>query len=284
MAGRLKSSHSRLSGYGFCPKKYEYRYVLETPAPPRAELAFGVALHAALEENFKQKTESRKDLPVEALAAVFLERLRAGLAGVPEDSLRGAADPHYLEAMGQHFLSRFLSERAPALQPAPRGVECRFLIPLPGGHEISGAFDLLDSDWVLHDFKTSSKPYDPRRADRTQLVIYAWACERMFGRPPKALCFDVFVKGDGAGGAADGAAGLQAPVFFPTPAPDEMAQVARRLSALLDRINAARAKDDFPRSFEPGRCHWCEYQDPCRAEWEAEGRPAPVRVSLGSLA
>jgi len=280
VAGRLKSSHSRLSGYGFCPKKYEYRYVLETPAPPRAELAFGVALHAALEENFKQKTESRKDLPVEALAAVFLERLRAGLAGVPEDSLRGAADPHYLEAMGQHFLSRFLSERAPALQPAPRGVECRFLIPLPGGHEISGAFDLLDSDWVLHDFKTSSKPYDPRRADRTQLVIYAWACERMFGRPPKALCFDVFVKGDGA----DGAVELQEPVLFPTPSPLEMAEVGRRLSAQIDQLIAAETRGAFPRSFVPLRCHWCEYQTRCLTDWERDGRPEPVRVRLERLA
>jgi len=280
----MKASYSRIGCYGFCPKKYDYRYVQERPAPVKPELAFGVSLHKALEENFQQKLTTRRDLSPSEATAFFRKILDERLAAVPEEFLRGAADFHYLRALGEHFLERFLIERAPPIQPAPRGVECSFRLPLPGGYEITGQFDLLDTDWVLHDFKTSNKPYDPKRADRTQLVIYAWACEQMFGRPPSRLCFDVFVKGDGAGGAADGAAGLQDPVYFPAPAPAEMAQVARRLSALLDRMSAARAKEDFPRSFEPLRCHWCEYQETCRAEWDAEGRPAPVRVSLGSLA
>ncbi len=275
----MKASHSRIGCYGFCPKKYDYRYIQEKPAPPRAELAFGVALHAALEENFRQKINTRRDLTARELAVIFQERLDAGLAGVPEEKLRGPSDRHYLRSMGEHFLERFLSERAPGLQPAPRGVECRFLFPLPGGHEITGQFDLLDTAWVLHDFKTSSKLYDPRRADRSQLVLYAWACERMFGRPPSALCFDVFVKGDGA----DGAVTLQPPVLFPTPAPSEMDQVARRLAAQVDRLIDAESRDAFPRSFVPLRCHWCEYQEPCQREWESEGRPEPVRVNLERL-
>src|SRR5262249_50251953 len=158
-------------------------------------------------------------LDMDALAPVFGAALDAELAQAPEDSLRGAADPHYMRAMGEHLLDRFLKERAPALQPAPRGVEGAFRLPLPGGHEISGKFDLLDTDWVLHDFKTSSKPYDSRKADPAQLVIYAWACERLYGRYPRAVCFDVFVKGDGADGKVD----LQEPVVMPLPAPDALA-------------------------------------------------------------
>jgi hypothetical protein len=112
-----------------------------------------------------------------------------------------------------------------------------------------------------------------------QLVIYAWACERMFGRPPKALCFDVFVKGDGA----EGSAGLQAPVMFPAPAAADMAGVASRLSALVDRLVSAQAQNAFPRSFEPLRCRWCEYQPLCRREWDLEGQPRPQRISLEAL-
>jgi hypothetical protein len=185
----------------------------------------------------------------------------------------------YLCSMGENFLQRFLTERAPALQPAPRGVECFFLLPLPGGHEITGKFDLMDTDWVLHDFKTSSKPYDPRRADKTQLVIYAWACERMFGRLPKALCFDVFVKGDGAEGAVE----LQAPVMFPVPSAQEMAQVAGKLRGQIETILRVQASENFPRSFQPLRCHWCEYQTLCVDEWDQTGRPAPVRIALENL-
>ncbi len=276
----MRSSYSRIGSYGFCPKKYEYRYVLETPAPAKPELAFGVAIHESLEHNFMQKIESRVDLPAREVGDFFRRVLDERLASVPEEFLRGPSDPHYLRALGEHFLERFLIERAPALQPAPRGVECSFRLPLPGDHELTGQFDLLDTDWVLHDFKTSNKPYDPKRADKTQLVLYAWACERMFGRPPQALCFDVFVKGDGA----EGAAGLQAPVFFPAPSAADMAQVSRRLSAMVERLRQAEEKREFPRSFEPLRCHWCEYQPICRREWDLEGQPRPVRITLESLA
>jgi CRISPR/Cas system-associated exonuclease Cas4 (RecB family) len=275
----MKASYSRVSSYFFCPKKYEYRYVKEVPVPGKVELAFGIALHAALEANFAQKLETRKDLPVEKAHEVFRSELNKELERVPEDSLHGRTSSLYLRSMGETFLEQFLKTRAPAIQPAPRGVETPFKLPLPGGHELSGKMDLLDTDWVLHDFKTSSKPYDPRRADRTQLVIYAWACERMFGRLPKALCFDVFIKGDGQ----DGNVALQEPVMFPVPSPREMSLVAQNLQKQIDRILETQAKDAFTRSFDPARCHWCEYQSVCLADWDREGNPAPVRVRMDSL-
>jgi CRISPR/Cas system-associated exonuclease Cas4 (RecB family) len=275
----VRSSYSRIGSYGFCPKKYEYRYVSRIPAPTKPELAFGVSIHESLEHNFLQKIDTRKDLPIGEVAVFFRRTLDERLTSVPDEFLRGPSDPHYLRALGEHFLDRFLKERAPGLQPTTRGVECSFRLPLPNDHELTGQFDLLDTDWVLHDFKTSNKPYDPRRADRTQLVIYSWACERMFGRPPKELCFDVFVKGDGA----EGDAGLQAPVVFPAPTAADMNRIAGQLATMLDRLVLAESRRDFPRSFEPSRCHWCEYQSLCQKEWDQEGQPRPVRVSLGSL-
>jgi CRISPR/Cas system-associated exonuclease Cas4 (RecB family) len=275
----MKASYSKVSSYFFCPKKYEYRYVLEVPVPTKPELAFGVALHAALEHNFQQKLDTRKDLPLAEVTEAFRKELDGILKDIPEESLRGANDPHYLRGMGEHFLERFMTERAPRLQPAPRGVECFFKLPLPGGHEVSGKFDLMDDAWVLHDFKTSSKPYDARKADKTQLVIYAWASEHIYGRTPTALCFDVFVKGDGG----DGAVEMQAPVMFPVPSAAEMAQVAAKLAKQIDRILAAQETVGFRRSFDPTRCRWCEYQSLCVRDWEQDGRPAPVRVSMDSL-
>jgi CRISPR/Cas system-associated exonuclease Cas4 (RecB family) len=275
----MKSSYSRMNSYGFCPKKYDYRYIQNVPAPVKPELAFGVSIHETLEHNFLQKINSRRDLPSSDLAVFFRTTLDGRLNAVPEDFLRGPSDPHYLRALGEHFIGQFMRERAPALQPAVRGVECSFRLPLPGEHELTGQFDLLDTDWVLHDFKTSNKPYDPKRADRTQLMIYSWACERMFGRTPSALCFDVFVKGDGA----EGDAGLQEPVLFPAPTAAEMAKLAGRLSSILERLIRAEERREFPRSFEPPRCHWCEYQPLCRREWDLEGQPRPVRVALESL-
>jgi CRISPR/Cas system-associated exonuclease Cas4 (RecB family) len=275
----MKTSYSKVSSFSFCPKKFEFRYVLETPVPQKPELAFGVALHGALEENFAQKIDTRADLPLDKVLAAFHAQLEAGLASVPEDNLRGPNDFHYLRSMGTQFLEVFMRERAPGLQPAPRGVETFFKIDLKDGHQITGKFDLLDSDFVLHDFKTSNKPYDPRKADRTQLVIYAWACERIFGRYPKALCFDVFVKGDGA----DGVVRMQEPVMFALPSAAEMAQVAQKIESRINQIVSVQNSGVFPRSFEPLRCHWCEYQAHCLSGWEQEGRPGPRRLLAESF-
>ena len=44
----MKSSYSRINSYGFCPKKYEYRYIQNVPAPVKPELAFGVSIHETL--------------------------------------------------------------------------------------------------------------------------------------------------------------------------------------------------------------------------------------------
>jgi CRISPR/Cas system-associated exonuclease Cas4 (RecB family) len=275
----MKVSYSKLGAFAFCPKKYEFRYELDVPVPAKPELAFGVSLHAALEDNFRQKIASRRDMPLEEARAVFRAHLARQLSGVPEEALRGPADPLYLRSMGEQFLATFLTERAPGLQPVPHGVEGFFRLPLPGGHEISGKFDLLDAEGVLHDFKTSNKPYDSARADRTQLVIYAWACEQAFGRLPARLCFDVFVKGDGA----DAPVGLQEPVYFPVPSREEIGRVASVLSRHIETVARARATGHFPRAFQPPRCRWCEYQTPCLREWEDAGRPDPVRAPLERL-
>jgi CRISPR/Cas system-associated exonuclease Cas4 (RecB family) len=67
----MKSSYSRMNSYGFCPKKYDYRYIQNVPAPVKPELAFGVSIHETLEHNFLQKINSRRDLPSSDLAVFF---------------------------------------------------------------------------------------------------------------------------------------------------------------------------------------------------------------------
>jgi|GEM_PF-2354426 len=276
----MKASYSRISSYWFCPKKYDYRYVQNVPVPVKPELAFGISLHETLEQNFLQKRDTRRDLPPDQACALFEKIFDKNFAPVPEEFLRGPSDRHYLRSLGQHFIRQFLDERAPGLQPLQRGVECSFRFDLPGGHELTGQFDLLDTSWVLHDFKTSSKPYDPRKADPTQLILYAWACEQMFGRPPESLCFDVFIKGDGE----EGPAGLQAPVVFKTPSPGDLSTVAARLASMIDQLVEVQTRQWFPRAFDPRRCHWCEHQPRCQREWDLEGQPLPLRQKPGTLA
>lgn len=278
----MKASYSKINSFQFCPKKYEYRYVLNTPAPRRVELGFGTALHAALEHNFEQKIETRKDLPIDDVAQAFRGAFDRETENAAEESLSGPTGYQYLRSLGEHFVEIFMKQRAPLLQPAPRGVECSFTLPLPGGHLITGQFDLMDEAGVLHDFKTSNKRYDPASADKTQLVLYAWACRRLFNRYPSALCFDVFVKAKEMGSAEF--VGLQEPVMFETPPPEEMARVAGNLAREIERVAGYENRNEFPWAFEPVRCHWCEYQDTCVDDWRKWDEPRPVRLPRPAIA
>jgi len=254
----VRISYSKVNSYKFCPKKYEYRYVKMIPVPEKPELAFGIALHAALEVNFKQKIASFKDVPDKEVIAAFNDSFNERARGISKDVMPDDARKEFLK-MAEYFIRRFMYERAPEIQSILKGVECFFRLPLEGDIELTGKFDLVDKKGILHDFKTSSKPYDPKRADFAQLVIYAWACERLFGKCPYGLCFDVFVKG-----AENRPPDFQV-VNFETPVKDRFDGVIEEIKKTIKFIIAKK----FPRAFNPERCDWCEYQEICLKDYKS---------------
>jgi hypothetical protein len=63
-----------------CQMKWYYRSVLKLQEKRDANRALGSAVHAAIAENFRQKIETKEDLAVEGVIAVFRDRWQQELA------------------------------------------------------------------------------------------------------------------------------------------------------------------------------------------------------------
>ncbi|MBI5244050.1 MAG: PD-(D/E)XK nuclease family protein, partial [Elusimicrobia bacterium] len=64
-----------------CPRQYEFRYMQGLKQPPSGAMVQSKVWHRTVEENYRQKIESAKDLPLprmeEFYAAQYEEALKA---------------------------------------------------------------------------------------------------------------------------------------------------------------------------------------------------------------
>lgn len=70
-------SPSMANAFRKCPRQFYYKYVEELPTPSNYYLAFGSSFHRTLEENYYQKVQSEKDLPLDLLTDFFAEDLES---------------------------------------------------------------------------------------------------------------------------------------------------------------------------------------------------------------
>jgi len=72
-------SPSQVNTFLSCPAKWYFRYALGLAEPPTGTLALGTAFHSVLAANFRQKIETKQDLPAQEL-----EDWRVGAASCAE--------------------------------------------------------------------------------------------------------------------------------------------------------------------------------------------------------
>ncbi len=161
-----------------CQVKWYYRYVLRLPESSDANRALGRAFHAAIGQNFKQKIETREDLPVEGVLAIFRDALRCELENVDGDLDRAARDE--LDATGAALIAVYMDQGAPSIEPA--AVERKVAGEI-GGVPVRGYIDLLDVHGNIIDFKSAAKKPSGVRPDyRLQLATYAMLEPEASGR------------------------------------------------------------------------------------------------------
>jgi DNA helicase-2/ATP-dependent DNA helicase PcrA len=177
----LRLSFGQLDDYRTCPLKYRYVHVLRVPLLAHHRVAYGSAVHKAVQQHFRARAEGRpfsEDDLVTAFRAAWIsegflsreheeERLRAG-----EETLR-------------HF------HRGEAVEPlTPTGVEQEFAFYVDRT-KVVGRYDLVverDGHVAILDFKTSAvddaKAAAKRARESLQLDVYALAHLKTVGRLP----------------------------------------------------------------------------------------------------
>jgi putative RecB family exonuclease len=261
-------SHSRLSSFENCKKKFQFRYILNIPAETEGIEAFvGKRVHEVLERLYRfVGNDQVPSLPkvIERYHALFEEhydaqRVRVVKAGMDVD--------HYRE-LGVHCLREFYRRHYPFDADETLGLEHRVVFQLNGDERygIQGIIDRVvrakDGVVEIQDYKTGA--YVPSQkqldADR-QLALYQIGVSRELGSDtPIRLVWHYLAKRQKR---------------TSTRSPEQLESLCQETIALIDRIGATR---DYPAT-KNNLCNWCEYKGICPA-WG--GRPPALPEARSS--
>jgi len=258
-------SHSRLSSFEDCPKKFEYRYVLKLPRDTESIEGFvGKQVHEVLERLYEFAAQGM----VPSLGRV-IERFRTWWnerydpARVRIVRTENNAD-HYRE-IGERCLGNYYRRCYPFDGDETLGTEehVTFSLDDAGRYRIQGFIDRVvrarDGAVEIHDYKTSARVPSQGRLDRDrQLALYQMGLAKRFGaETPMRLVWHYLAPNQ---------------VRTSSRTPQQLEALRADTIGLIDRIRAAT-------HFEPKigpLCRWCEFADICPAQ--AKRRDAPHAV------
>jgi DNA helicase II / ATP-dependent DNA helicase PcrA len=239
---QLSLSYGQISDYLDCPTRYRYAHVIRIPTPASHQMAYGRALHAAVQAYHRRQlggaVMTREELLAELEAAWesvgFLTRQH-------EEARKEAAR----EALGRFWEEQ---QREPA---RPVAVEQEFSV-LIGRDRVRGRYDRVDREEhgrvVITDYK-SSDVRDPATAGRRsreslQLSLYALAYESQHGRLPDELALH-FLESGIVGRSA--------------PSQKRLEKAAEQVAVVSTGIRAGQ----FEANPSPMRCGFCPFREIC---------------------
>lgn len=172
-------SASQINTYMRCPMQYYFRYCRGYKIPPGEPLTTGKAIHAAIEHNYRQKMETRVDLPVKEVQEVFA----AAIDELKDETDWGTYKASEIKDEGVLAVKVYHEEVASKTQPI--AVEKKIEVPF-GNTTLLGYIDLIDENHTIRDTKTTKRtPPQKILSDDIQLSGYAWAYNKLYGQLPR---------------------------------------------------------------------------------------------------
>jgi hypothetical protein len=143
-------SPTQLFTFTDCQARYWFRYGLRLPDPKNANLALGIAVHAAIAWYLRHRIAGGTIEPADAV-----ERFSCELGQQLEDAeLRETDDVPEIHATGRILVSRYAAEVAPTIQPA--AIE-ELVEGVIAGVRVQGRVDIREVDGTLRDIKTACR-------------------------------------------------------------------------------------------------------------------------------
>jgi putative RecB family exonuclease len=258
-------SHSRLSSYESCPRKYWYRYVEEVKIDAEGVEAFvGKRVHEVLERLYHHV--QRHGRPP-SLAQVY-DRFRRDWKQHWHSQVRivrSENDENFYVEHGERCLGNYYRGHYPFDQAQTLAVEHPITLALDdaGRFQMRGVIDRVVRSgpgcYEVHDYKTGASMPPRWRLDRDrQLALYQIGLEQSYPDAEQVelvwhyLAFNKTIRQRRTS--------------------DEMAELRRETIGLIEQIELAR---EFP-ARPSALCRWCEYQDLCpAARGDTLGEDAP---------
>lgn len=146
-------SPSRMKTFMDCRAKYYFRYIEGRKIPPASALTLGSSYDDALTTNYKQKIESRTDMPVSDVVDAFVTSFNIRK---PDTEWTDDEKPEQVKDVGVKIVEFYQKTKAPEVQPIHTQV--RYNIKFPGvDWELVVIPDLKEEDGTIVDNKTSKR-------------------------------------------------------------------------------------------------------------------------------
>ncbi len=240
-------SHSRLSCFEQCPRKFKYRYVDEvgTEIQESIEAFLGKRVHEALEKIYKD-AQKRKINSIEEITEFFNSSWEKNWSD--KILMVRGNDCEAQKNMGMKFLSDYCGRHSPFNSSRTIGLEMPIKFSM-NGFKIRGFIDRLSlagNNIEIHDYKTSSRmaPLENLERDR-QLHLYAMAARKMypFAKGVELVWHFLAFNKEVRISASE----------------ERMQQVFESTASIMEKINSEK---EFPAK-QSALCAWCEYQKVC---------------------
>ena len=249
-------SHSRLSSFESCPRKFQYRYIFKIPATLESIEAFvGKRVHEVLERLYVAVDRGHVPTLPQVIAryeALFDENYDADRVTI----VRTENPVGFYRNIGVQSLSNYYQSHYPFDADETMGLEEHVQFELgqleSGRVRIRGYIDRIaqarDGTIEIHDYKTSARV--PKQSDLDtdrQLALYQIGLRERFGeKQPMRLVWH-FVRRNQTRSSSR--------------SPEQLAELRENTLGLVDKIRHATI-------FEPrvsALCGWCEFKTRCPA-------------------
>lgn len=187
-------SATQISMFLRCPEQYRFRYLEGQKVAPSGAMMQSKVWHRTVEENYRQKIASNKDLPLadmkEFYAAHYEETLKTENVAFEADE-----NPGKLKDQGVAITA--VHHRLIAPKVRPQLVEEKFVIGLGEEfpYDLMGIWDLVDKDGVIADNKAYSRTPSQEDVDKDiQLGIYSLGYRVSRGQIEKGIRLDTVIK------------------------------------------------------------------------------------------
>ncbi len=181
-------SFSQIRTYTNCPRQYFFSYIENIRTAINDKVFLGVVFHDAADYHLKKKIDGAtpgKEETSEYFTGTF-NKMAENTEVIWGDSKEKAFK------RGLAFIKYFVVEIAPGIKPmmTEKEIECK----LPNSEvKLKGIIDLVEEDFSLTDFKTTTAKWSKDRLNKSllQMYIYKFLFEESIGGFIKELKFKI---------------------------------------------------------------------------------------------
>ncbi len=183
-------TYSNLQMFDICPLHYKAKAILNIPTPISPVQSFGISLHNALYDYYKQVSEGKTPDLIEFKQMLKNEWMSDGYENKNHENER------YNQAI--KIIENFYKKES-NLPVKPLGIEMPFSFVLKNGVKVFGKIDRVDKTAggiEIIDYKTGEDNPKADKAHKLQLEIYALAAtkinDRIFNRKPEDITLSLY--------------------------------------------------------------------------------------------